>query len=47
LPVSVGAGSLTTVEFALPGGLVVRVPAQDREALSAVWELVKVSSCSV
>ena len=48
VPVIVGAGaSEPTVEFQLPGGLIIRVPAHDREALGAVWELVKVPPCSV
>jgi hypothetical protein len=47
LPVSVGGGVSPAVEFQVPGGLVIRVPAQDREALVAVWELVKGASCSV
>jgi hypothetical protein len=46
LPV-IASGVSLTVEFQLPGGLVIRVPAHDREALGAVWELVKVPSCSV
>jgi hypothetical protein len=47
VPVIVGAGaSEPTVEFQLPSGLIIRVPAHDREALGAVWELVKVPSCS-
>ena len=47
VPVIVGAGAPEpTVEFQLPGGLIIRVPAHDREALGAVWELVKVPSCS-
>jgi hypothetical protein len=47
VPVIVGAGApAPTVEFQLPGGLIIRVPAHDREALGAVWELVKVPSCS-
>lgn len=41
LPVTVGAGVSPAVEFQVPGGLIIRVPAQDREALGAVWELVK------
>ena len=45
LPVIAGGVSLM-VEFQLPGGLVIRVPGHDREALGAVWELLKVPSCS-
>ena len=41
LPVTVAAGVSSAVEFQVPGGLIIRVPAQDREALGAVWELVK------
>lgn len=46
LPVIAGGVSLM-VEFQLPGGLVIRVPSHDREALGAVWQLVKVPPCSV
>lgn len=41
LPVTLGAGVSPAVEFQVPGGLIIRVPVQDREALAAVWELVK------
>jgi len=40
LPVTVGAG-ISAVEFQVPGGFVIRVPAHDCEALVAVWDLVK------
>jgi hypothetical protein len=35
-----------SVGFQLPGGLIIRVPAHDREALGAVWDLVEARSCS-
>jgi hypothetical protein len=47
VPVTVGVGVPSSVEFQLSGGVVIRVPAHDREALVAVWELVKGASCSV
>lgn len=50
LPVTIGSSPGApgfAVEFQLPDGLVIRVPAHDRETLCAVWELVETRSCSV
>lgn len=49
LPVTISpgpGGPGLSVEFQLPGGLIIRVPAHDREALGAVWDLVEARSCS-
>jgi hypothetical protein len=47
LPVTIGPGASSAIEFQVDHDLVIRVPADDREALAAVWELVKVPPCSV
>ena len=47
LPVTVGVAVSMPVEFQLPSGVLIRVPAQDRAALAAVWELVEAPPCSV
>jgi hypothetical protein len=47
LPVTVGMSVSPAIEFQFPSGLAIHVPAHDREALRAVWELVEVRACSV
>jgi hypothetical protein len=47
LPVAIAAATALTVDFQLPSGLVIRVPAHDRAALADVLELVEAGSCSV